>query len=57
MSPAQMNATHAEFRSETDECPCIVRLFVTGKNRQRFFRYRASISAAKSVVFAACRSA
>jgi len=25
-----------------------------GKNRQRFFRYRASFAAAKSVVFAAC---
>jgi hypothetical protein len=26
----------------------------TGKNRQRFFRYRASFPAAKSAVFAAC---
>jgi hypothetical protein len=28
-----------------------------GKNRRRFFRYRASFAAAKSVVFAACVSA
>jgi len=25
-----------------------------GKNRERFFRYRATFPAAKSVVFAAC---
>jgi hypothetical protein len=28
-----------------------------GKNRKRFFRYRAKFAAAKSVVFAACASA
>jgi hypothetical protein len=28
-----------------------------GKNRKRFFRYRAMFAAAKSVVFAACLSA
>jgi hypothetical protein len=27
------------------------------KNRERFFRYRAAIAAAKSVVLAACRGA
>jgi len=29
----------------------------TGKNRNQFFRYRASFAAAKSVVFAACAGA
>jgi hypothetical protein len=28
-----------------------------GKNRERFFRYRAAFPAAKNVVFAACRIA